>query len=73
MGVKMRKKCINSNPVAKHARTFNKSEVFEDRKKAMKRGKVKHKRPQWAETSFFTKSFSQSTAGMASLFSKSFF
>lgn len=31
------------NYVAKHAMTFNKAARFEDRKKAMKRGKVKHK------------------------------
>ena len=38
----MKKKKIN-NPVAKHARTFNKSTVMRDRKKAMKRGDRKHK------------------------------
>ncbi|MBV0931795.1 DUF7230 family protein [Marinobacterium weihaiense] len=31
------------NYVAKHARCFNKAAKFEDRKKALKRGKVKHK------------------------------
>ena len=32
-----------SNPVARHARKFNLAHTFEDRKKALKRGKVKHK------------------------------
>ena len=32
-----------SNPVAKHARTYNKAKVFLDRKKAHKRGDLKHK------------------------------
>ena len=32
-----------SNLVAKHAAQFNKSHVFLDRKKASKRGRVKHK------------------------------
>jgi len=32
-----------NNPVAKHAKTFNKAHVMKDRKKAMKRGAVKHK------------------------------
>jgi hypothetical protein len=36
------KKKIN-NPVAKHARTFNKATVMTDRKKAMKKGDRKHK------------------------------
>ncbi|GAB0154370.1 hypothetical protein [Marinobacterium sp. BA1] len=31
------------NLVAKHARTYNTAARFEDRKKALKRGKVKHK------------------------------
>ena len=31
------------NPVAKHARSFNKAAVHVDRKKNSKRGKVKHK------------------------------
>jgi hypothetical protein len=31
------------NLVAKHARTYNTAVRFEDRKKALKRGKVKHK------------------------------
>ena len=31
------------NYVAKNARAFNKSATFEDRKKALKKGKVKHK------------------------------
>ena len=35
---------LDRNPVAKHARSFNKSAVFRDRKKAAKRGYVKHKR-----------------------------
>ena len=33
--------------VAKHARSFNKAHVMADRKKAMKRGAVKHKRRLW--------------------------
>ena len=33
-----------SNPVARHARAFNKAAVQVDRKKAAKRGHVKHKR-----------------------------
>jgi len=32
-----------NNPVAKHAKTFNKAHVMKDRKKAMKRGAIKHK------------------------------
>ena len=31
------------NPVAKHARSFNKAAVHRDRKKAAKRGATKHK------------------------------
>lgn len=31
------------NLVAKHARSFNLSHTFEDRKRAQKRGKIKHK------------------------------
>lgn len=31
------------NLVAKHARTFNKATVQRDRKKDMKRGRIKHK------------------------------
>lgn len=31
------------NLVAKHARTFNLAHTFEDRRRAQKRGKVKHK------------------------------
>ena len=38
----MDKKKTN-NPVAKHAKTFNKAHVMKDRKKAMKKGDVKHK------------------------------
>ena len=34
---------MNNNLVAKHCRTFNKSAVFKDRKKASKRGYKKHK------------------------------
>lgn len=33
-----------NNLVAKHARKFNKAAVHVDRKKAMKRGKRKHKK-----------------------------
>ena len=32
------------NPVSKHAHKSNKSVVFTDRKKAVKNGKVKHKK-----------------------------
>lgn len=32
-----------NNLVAKHARAFNKASVHIDRKKAAKRGKIKHK------------------------------
>jgi F420-dependent methylenetetrahydromethanopterin dehydrogenase len=32
------------NVVAKHARNFNKSAVFIDRKKDAKKGKIKHKK-----------------------------
>lgn len=31
------------NPVARHAKKFNKSSVQVDKKKASKRGKIKHK------------------------------
>jgi hypothetical protein len=31
------------NPVAKFSRKFNKAKVYVDRKKAMKRGKLKYK------------------------------
>jgi hypothetical protein len=33
------------NPVAKHARTYNKSTVQVDRKKAARKGYLKHKKP----------------------------
>lgn len=33
-----------NNLVAKHARTFNKAHIHVDRKKATKRGKIKHKK-----------------------------
>lgn len=33
------------NPVAKHARTFNKAHVHKDKKKAFKKGYNKHKKP----------------------------
>ena len=33
-----------NNLVAKHARTFNKAATHRDRKKDVKRGKVKHKK-----------------------------
>lgn len=33
-----------NNFVAKHARTYNKAHVMVDRKKAAKRGKIKHKK-----------------------------
>ena len=32
------------NPVAKHARSFNKAATFKDRKKALKKGDCKHKK-----------------------------
>lgn len=35
------------NPVAKHARTFNKAHVHRDKKKEQKKGKMKHKKPLW--------------------------
>ena len=35
------------NWVAKHCRTYNKAATHMDRKKALKRGAVKHKRRQW--------------------------
>lgn len=38
----MSKRTGRSNPVAKHARTFNRSTVQQDKKKAMKRGYHKH-------------------------------
>ena len=31
------------NPVAKHARKFNRAKIYKDRKKALKRGERKHK------------------------------
>jgi len=34
---------MKNNPVAKYARKYNKSAVHVDRKKASKRGHVKHK------------------------------
>lgn len=46
MGHKRRtedKRRAQSNPVAKHARKFTLAHTFEDRKKALKRGKRKHK------------------------------
>ena len=33
------------NPVAKHARSYNKSTVQVDRKKAARKGYLKHKKP----------------------------
>lgn len=36
-------KAKTKNPVAKHARSFNKAQVHTDRKKAMKRGYIKFK------------------------------
>ena len=33
------------NPVAKHARTYNKSTVQVDRKKAARKGYIKHRKP----------------------------
>lgn len=37
------KRKLFSNTVAKHAHKFNHAKVYEDRKKAIKRGKRKHK------------------------------
>lgn len=37
------------NPVAKHAKSFNRAQVHQDRKKAEKRGKRRHKK-QWVDT-----------------------
>ncbi|GAB6046674.1 hypothetical protein JCM19379_04970 [Methyloparacoccus murrellii] len=34
-----------SNPVARHARTYKKSTVQVDRKKAARKGYIKHKKP----------------------------
>ncbi len=38
------RKLKHPNPVAKNARKFNLAVVHLDRKKAMKRGKIKHKK-----------------------------
>ena len=46
-----KKKRKQKNPVAKHARTFNKASVFEDKKKAWKKGKQKHKNPRFRDDS----------------------
>ena len=46
-----KKKRKQKNPVAKHARTFNKATVFEDKKKAWKKGKQKHKNPRFRDDS----------------------
>jgi hypothetical protein len=37
------------NPVAKHLRTFNKSNVMKDKKKAEKSGDTKHKKDKFGE------------------------
>lgn len=58
----MRKKSVNCNLVAKHARNFNRSEIFEDQKKALKKGKVKHKGRAWTDKSIQVECFSQSMA-----------
>lgn len=34
---------MKTNPVAKHARTFNKAHVMVDKKKRVKKGYTKHK------------------------------
>lgn len=39
------------NPVAKFAGKFNQSRVYKDRKKALKRGELKHKSKQWKSDS----------------------
>lgn len=39
----MKTRMKRRNPVAKHSRTFNKSTVQRDKKKDIKRGKIKHK------------------------------
>ena len=36
---------MKDNPVAKHARTFNKAHVHRDKKKDKKKGYMKHKKP----------------------------
>lgn len=38
---------MKNNYVAKHAKTYNKAVIFEDKKKALKRGKLKHKSQQF--------------------------
>ena len=40
------------NPVAKHSRTFNKSAVYRDRKKAVKQGYNKHNKRLNYETDY---------------------
>ena len=40
------------NPVAKHSRTFNKSTVYRDRKKAVKQGYNKHNKRLNHETDY---------------------
>lgn len=42
-----------NNFVAKHAREFNKSAVFKDRKKEFKNGKTKHKKNRYDGSYFF--------------------
>ena len=42
-GAQVFKMNTNRNPVAKNSRKYNKAVVHTDRKKAAKRGKVKHK------------------------------
>lgn len=43
-----------SNPVAKHMETFNKPKTFQDRKKAKKKGYIKHKSRKMRDYLFLT-------------------
>ncbi len=62
MSVKTPKKANYPNLVAKHARKYNRAETFEDRKRALKKGKVKHKGRAWPEKSIRIECFFQSIA-----------
>ncbi|MEB3753085.1 DUF7230 family protein [Acinetobacter sp. MD2(2019)] len=52
---KQSKELVLHNFVAKHMHEFQRSHVFEDRKKADKRGKMKHKKERYSleDRSFF--------------------
>jgi len=41
---KVKKKVVRRNPVAKNSGKFNRAVKHKDRKKALKRGEVKHRR-----------------------------